>query len=115
MNNSPPSQIKIFYEKSPQYRTIHADGVWAGLSPQGGVQLAFFSDVRPTPDYTLHDLTPQGAIGNQVDKIEKDGIVRETEMMAILSPRIAEELIDILRKMLDEVARIKELPSENPS
>lgn len=108
MSESAPNQIKIFYEKSPQYRTIGADGIWAGISPQGGVQIAFFTDIRPTPDYTAHIVTTEGRIGDQIDKLEKDGIVRETEVMIVLRPQVAEQLIGLLQQMLGEVKRIQD-------
>ncbi len=108
MNESVPNQIKIFYERSPQHRTISADGIWAGTSPQGGVQIAFLTDVTPIPDYTVNKVTPEGHIGEQIDKLQKDGIVRETEVMVVLRPQVAEQLVGILQQMLGELKKGQE-------
>ena len=62
MTDTAPNQIKLFYEKSLSHRTIHVDGVWAGISPQGSVQLTIFNDLRPVPDYTLNAINPDGRV-----------------------------------------------------
>jgi hypothetical protein len=95
-------KIAFFYQNSPLSRTVHADGAWAGLTPQLEIQFSFFNDLRPTPEYILHRLTDQG-LGEEVERIERQGVIREVEVNVVMNPANVEELIKLLSRMVAEV------------
>jgi len=99
--------VGVHYQRARLYRTVHADGVWAGITPRLEIQFSFFSDLRPMPEFILNKITPEGALGTEVQRVEKEGIIRETEVNIVMSVENTVALIEILQKMLDTVDSAK--------
>lgn len=88
-------KIGFHFLKSNQYRTVHADGAFGGLTPRGYIDVNFFSERKPIPNFTSHELGADGTVGpeNTAERISKDGIIREVEVGVILDLEGARSLI----------------------
>lgn len=103
-----PPQIGIYYQKARHHRTIHADGVWAGLSPTAKVQFALYSELRPMPEFVLHQVTKEAGVGELLEQVVKDGIIRETEISVVMDVPLAIQFISLLQQMVSQVQTIQQ-------
>lgn len=95
------TSVEIFYDESPQYRTIYSDGAWVALTPNMELQIAFFKNLTPSPEYVRQVVTSDGVFGEELEKVVKKGISREFEATVVMNREIAGVLIDLLRKTLE--------------
>jgi hypothetical protein len=103
-----PKAVVIRYHRARHYRTIHADGAWAGITPQLEIQFALFTDLRPMPDYVMHNITEDSGLGEEIDRKVPQGLIREAEVNIVMNVLTVEQLIDLLQRMVDQV---KALPA----
>ena len=92
-----PETIKFNDIKSNAFRVIHADGAFGGVSPDGGaMDVSFFSERRPIPTQIIHELGPGSALGKEIERVSKDGIVREVEVAVTMDLATAKKVRDWL-------------------
>src|SRR5262245_18604415 len=96
-----PTSVEIFYDESPQYRIIYADGAWAALTPNLEVQVAFFKNLAPAPEYVRQAITADGAFGAELESVIKKGISREYEATIVINKDVVRELLKLLQKTLE--------------
>jgi hypothetical protein len=74
-----PDRIRFHYLKSPQFGTVHADGAIGGLTPRGGLHIAFYAERMPIPTMTEQPLKSDGTLGeeNLSARVVRDGVIRE--------------------------------------
>lgn len=104
-------KIVIRYCKSPQYRTIHADGAFGGVTPVGkNIAIGFFSERNSLPDtvYVPIMADEEGgsriSMGNDRDRDNgRPGIMREVEVNIILDLEAAEQLVDWLNVRIEKL------------
>lgn len=44
------------------------NGAWGGLTTRGDFILEFFVEHNVTPDYVVNEITPEGKLGNEVER-----------------------------------------------
>lgn len=110
-----PTEVKIYYEKSKQHRTINISGAWVGVTPTLGVQLALYNDLRPMPELTTNAVTKEGKLGSEIETLEKKGIVRETEVTVVMAPQVAAELLRLIQQMLNQIPGYIPDAAQNPT
>ena len=71
-------RLRVFYQNGPFHRTVFVGGAWAGVSPNGLVQVGTFNDLRPMPEMVVHGVVDD-SLGPEIEKLEKQGVVREVE------------------------------------
>lgn len=113
-----PTKIRFVYEKARHHRTFRADGAWAGVSPGGEVQFAFFNDLRPMPDWVSHAVAPDGTLGEELERehhVEK--VVREANVTVVMDKEKTNQFIELLKKMVAQLEKIEhgETASEETS
>ena len=106
--NTSPKGVDVFYEKAVQHRTIYADGIWAGLTPSLELQLVFFKNLAPVPEYIRQEVTLDDHLGGELEKSVRKGMVREYEATVVLSRETAEALIRLARQILDHATTTEE-------
>lgn len=94
---TPPSDVTFHYLKSPVYRTVHADGVFGGPTPNGLLELTFFSERFPIPTLTKHKVV-NSRVGEETERVSRDGIVRELEIGCVMTLEAA----TLMREWLDQ-------------
>jgi hypothetical protein len=97
-----PDTVDIFYDKSPQFRTIHAGGAWASVTPELEVQVVFFTNLAPMPEFVRQRVSENG-LGEEVDKIVKKGISREYEVSVVVNKAVAEQLVELITRVMGQL------------
>lgn len=96
-------EVDIYYPKAVHHQTIAADGMWAALTTQLEIQIAFYKEIQPMPRRIRHKVTPQGGLGEITQKELDPGIVRETAVTVVINPAVAAQIIQLLQTMLAQV------------
>lgn len=95
--------IKVFYEKSKDYRLIPATGAYGGVSPNGEVIIDFYVERRDSPESITLEIDDQGKA------IEKSPVrsrfIREKQFGIVLRPDIA---LTIGKFISDKAKLVKE-------
>jgi hypothetical protein len=101
-------KVKFNYVKSNLFRVIHTDGTTADYTPNGNITINLYSQRFSIPEEVIFDLDDDGAIvgeGVVVDRAEDNidtTIVREIDMLAVMSLETAEELLRQLQGIVAE-------------
>ena len=118
-----PKKLRYHFIKSNAFRSIHADGVFGGVTPRLTIAATFFNERPPLPDQTVHEINDNGTVGDEIkdERISRDGIVRELEANLIMDVEFAKALrnwlttkIDLIEEQLKEQKeeKVKEDPSD---
>lgn len=99
--------VDVFYDKSTQHRTTYADGIWVGITPSTELQLVFFKNLAPVPDYIRQEVTAEDTLGGELEKAVKKGMVREYEATIVLSIETAEAMIGLVQRILNHAKIIQ--------
>ena len=114
MSSDQPSdskKIRVFYQNAPFHRTVYAGGAWAGITPTGLVQVGLFNDLRPMPEMVTLDVVDD-AVGSEIEKLEKQGVIREVEATVLMSLPVAKSLLPLLQQMIDQLETIQKAQAE---
>jgi hypothetical protein len=103
MTSDESPEVEIIFEKSPQYRVIHADGAWGGLTAQLGLHLGFYSEFRQPPESITYSLEKD----QPIEKVRtgREAVVRHVEVEVAFSLQTAQSLRDWLDTKLKEAER----------
>lgn len=102
-----PKSVDVFYDKAPQHRTIYSDGIWAGITPSLELQIVFFKNLAPVPEYIRQEVTPEDKLGGELEKAVKKGMIREYEATIVLSKETAEAMLELVGRILNQAKTIE--------
>lgn len=94
--NASPSEVTFHFTDSPFSRVILVDGIWGGITHNGGVHMAVFSQHHPIPESVTHEVDPSGMIGREKARAKVEGLVRTIEAHLILTKDTAVSIRDWL-------------------
>ena len=94
--------ITFDYIKSNFFRVIYVDGVMANLNGKGNVHLIIWNQRGPIPKQEIYSITPDGSLGDEIDSVSRNSMVREVEADIILSRESALSLKKLLEDILSE-------------
>lgn len=96
--------ITIHNIKNSLYRQIHIDGAQGGITPNGFININFFSQRNSIPKGTEFEIDEKGQITQPVRDLEdsKKGIVREFEFGTYMDIHTCISLKDFLERKIDE-------------
>ncbi len=102
MSEAPPAKIKFDYIKSNFFRTARADGAWVGTNGFSDVVLNFYSERTPIPKQTVHLITEQNMLGDEIraERVARDAVVREVEISLSMSLGVAQSLYELLARQI---------------
>lgn len=102
-NPSTKTNIEIFYEKNPLYRSVYSDGLIGGLTPTGSISLSFYATRNPIPKSITHQIAQNGIVNPKGDISEdsKLGIIREVEVGIYMNKKTAKDIYDFLKKIIE--------------
>ena len=101
------SRVVFHYIKANAFRVIHADGAIGGITPQGAIHFALFSERPAIPQMQEFEFTETGEPGEVVNQQGRPGIVRELDVDVVLSQATAARLRDWLTQKIDELERLR--------
>ena len=106
--------IPFHYVKSNFFRVVHGDGVYGGVTPRGLLAMNFFSERLPIVERMVYRVDEGGVLGEEVrlQRMQKDGVVREIEVEVMLDLANTEALIAWLG---DRVTELRQLQRPNAS
>jgi hypothetical protein len=96
------AQVVFEYARDPMFRSTHADGFIGGLTPNGQIHIAFFSERPVLPKRHVFKLNPDGSLGAEVpsEKAATESITRDMQVDVLLSMQAAEGLKNWLDQYL---------------
>ena len=100
MTQDESSEVEIFFEKSPQYRVIHADAWEARAAPEWHWPPAFTSEFRQPPESITYGLANSQPI--EKARTGREAIVRHIEAEVAFNLQTAASLRDWLDTKLKE-------------
>jgi hypothetical protein len=97
-----PTSVTFHWVKSPHFRTIHANGVFGGFSPNGNLFLSVYSERPVLPDVTVQAIDGSGQIGKEIIEQRKglQGVVRELEVGLAMDIPTAKSLVEWLNERI---------------
>jgi hypothetical protein len=110
----PTIEVPVHYTKSPQFRTIHADGILGGLMPSGrAMNVAFYSERIPFPQEQKFAVPPDGSMIAPYATKGKKGFYREIEISAVMDYDAAKSLMDWLNKIVPYMKAMRDPNATN--
>jgi hypothetical protein len=108
-----PGTVAFDYIKSYQFRVVHADGVWGGVTNQGNVQIAFFSERQAIPRRIVHRVEEDSTLGPEIEeeRVTRGGFVREVEVDVVMNLGTAVALRDWLSEKLRFAHEVLSIPA----
>jgi hypothetical protein len=108
MAENQPSTVTFHYVKSNLFRVVHVNGAFGGLSPDGNMFIALYSERAPLPDVTVQKIEDNGQIGAELveQRQSSGGIVREMEVGLAMDIRTARIFRDWLTERIDLADKI---------
>jgi hypothetical protein len=103
-----PDKLFFDYIKSPQFRVVHADGAFGGLTPTGYVFVTLYTQRPPIPTRIAHAVrrNEQGQIklGEEIteERVCRDGVVRDVEVGVVMDLTVATALRDWLNIRIEQ-------------
>jgi hypothetical protein len=95
-DESLPDKLAFDYIKSDQFRVIHADGVWGGLTSKLKIFMTVWSERPPIPTHVVHSVDSDGSLGAEIldERISRStDSVREVEAGIVLDIGLAKAMI----------------------
>jgi hypothetical protein len=98
--------VKFIHNRSPDFRTYHADGSWAVLNGQNAIHLNFFSEYPQIAAGVVNQVNPLD--GKYTGEFELQGlekncnaVIREFQCSVVLSVESAGRLYSLLKTFID--------------
>jgi hypothetical protein len=103
-----PKEDEFDLIKSNYFRVIHADGVVGGLSPNGNIHMALYSERRAIPTKMVHPLEGAVRLGPEIrsKRQGRTAVVREVEADIVISVEHAIRLHKWLGEKIEEYKRL---------
>ncbi len=100
-------KINFDYIKSNQFRVVRVDGVHGGIAPNGHtIQMALFSERAPIPKRETYKLK-QGKLGERTAVEQRDAIIREVEVEALIDIETAKRIAEWLKGKIDVADKLR--------
>lgn len=100
--------IAFDYIKSNFFRVIRADGALGGLTPNGHLHIAFYSERPAIPRRVIHEVKDDGVLGEVRDIQSRESIVREMDIDVFLSLEVAQSLHSWLGEQVEILKRLND-------
>ena len=112
-----PKKIKFVFKRSSDYKLLPVNGAWGGLTPRGDFILEFFVEHNTTPNYVTNEITPEGKLGDEVEKDPKEpeGIISVTRELVggiLVSIEHAKSLANFILEKCSEFEKEKKKREE---
>ena len=85
------SQIEVHYIKNNDFRTVFGSGVFGGITPQGQMNINFFTERASIPSKVVYAVNQVGdpLQLTEIDREGKDGIIREVQFGILMDMSMA--------------------------
>lgn len=111
-----PSKIEFHYQKSPSYRTVHADGAFGGATPRGYLAVTFFGERATIPRKGVREVTSvsdeEVKLGPETVIEGLEGVMRQLEVTVMLDVNASRELLIWLQRHVAELEEGLGIPAD---
>ena len=112
-NNS--NTFTVHNKISSNFRELHVDGAYGGITPRGLINLNFYAEKFPIPKSSNFKIIPGS---NSVETIENSsesnsGIIREYEIGVYLDINVAKNIVEFLKNKISELEQLNEQTNAN--
>jgi hypothetical protein len=90
--DSAKNKVTIYNKFSPNFRELHVDGAYGGMTPRGLLNINFYAERAPIPRSTEFTVEGANLIDPQHSADSKKGIIREFEVGIYMDVNAAREL-----------------------
>ena len=80
VTKSEREHVNIDYIKSNYFRSFAPNGALHTITPNGDIQLAFYSEHQAIPQRVVHEYLPDGRLGPVTETVGRDAVVREARL-----------------------------------
>jgi hypothetical protein len=101
-------KVTFFYKESTQHRVVHVDGAFGNVTPQGFIAVSFYSERAASLVEATHKLMDDGRTidATPFEFTGKMGILRETDVTAVISPETAKNIVQWLLQRIAEAENV---------
>lgn len=104
--------LHTHYIKAPNYSESHCNGVFGGVTPNGEIHIAFFSERVPFPKVVIDELemdksTNHAKLTGEPKSLGKEGRIRHINSSVYLDLDTAESILKWLQKKVEEGRKTK--------
>ena len=100
-------KITFYYQKSPEYKTLYANGVFGGPTTRGEIKLDFFIESFGAPKTMTNSVTPDG-LGPEIDRDPSPNrLIRELQIGVVMAPNQLKALVAFIQNHLRQLETIK--------
>ena len=112
-----PERVTFDYLKSPRFRSIRADGAIGGITPEGQIHFALYSERFAIPRQAVHPINADGSVGDAIPEltVSRGSIVREMDVDIFVSPDVARRIQKWLGQQLEKLEKIKKKAAKTPT
>jgi hypothetical protein len=111
-----PEKIEYHYQKTPTYRTIHADGAHGGPTARGYLAITFYSERSSIPRKGERNVSVgddgEPKLGKEKVTETLGGVMRQLEATVMLDINAARELAIWVNRQVAQLEDLLEIPSE---
>ncbi len=102
-------KVQFHYIKTNQFKDVHVDGVFGGVSPSGFIQMAVFTERVPIPQTIVHRIKEDGSLAEEVvqERVGRSGIVRDVDVNLIFNAQTARLLIEWLKSRVKQAEELE--------
>ena len=108
--NEKEKRVRFDYIKSQYFRSVHVDGIFGGVVPNGkSIRMSIWNERWPIPKQTVHEMDEKGIVKDEIteERISRDAIVREVEIDLVMDAECAKQMRDWLSVKLTEYEGVK--------
>lgn len=108
--SSDPPRVNFHLVKSPEFRSVHVEGMYGGISPHGYINGAVYTERGALPQLIVHAVDDRGVLGKELkdERAGKTGIVRELQVNLVMDEKVARGVAKWLNERADELKRLRE-------
>ena len=99
--------VELRYTRAPDFRTVHADGVYGGITPAGQLRMEFFVAVRKSQDIEVCEIK-DNKLGKplSMEGAEPGVILREKQVSVVMSFDAAKALLPWLKDKVEQIGKL---------
>ena len=104
---------EFHYIKEADFRSIHVDGAYGGLTNTGFLNMSVYTERNVIPRKTTHEIFPNGKLGDEIEELRdsKEGVIRQMVVDLIMNESTARNVRNWLDEKLDEFQQRREFLS----
>lgn len=102
------NEIIVHNKISHNFRELHVDGAYGGLTPKGLININFYAERFPIPKSVTHNLLDNTSLDSEDSK---QGLIREFEFGIYMDLNVAKQISDFL---LNKISEFEQLTKSKP-